>query len=164
MGTLKQDYIDWTKAKAEAKRCADECARYQQDIATDMSYDEFLQYNIKTMDAKMSVVVDKSITEMSDYADKMIEALKKVQMGACFTRIYKWYPVIGKVEIGKDLCRCINNFRNGMVYKDFCDGCPKYKELVESQRLVSDVMVAREKQNVAKMMLMNHFRIFNKIK
>ena len=160
MGTLKQDYKDWKNAKVEAKRCADECARYQQDIATDMSYDEFLQYNIKTMDAKMSVVVDKSITEMSDYADKMIEALKKVQMGACFARVYQWYPITGRVEVGKDLCRCINNHSTGIVRKELCDSCPKFNQLVESQRLTTKAKAAQEKANVAKMMLMNHFRIF----
>ncbi len=160
MGPLKQDFQDWRKARAEAKRCAGACAQYQQDIATDMSDIEYLKYHLETMDARMTVATDKSITEMSDFAKKLSGALKKVQMGACFTRIYKWYPVIGKVEIGKDLCRCINNFRNGMVYKDFCDGCPKYKELVESQHLAAEAKMAQEKANTTKTILMNHFRIF----
>ena len=160
MGILKQDFQDWRKARAEAKRCAGACAQYQQDIATDMSDIEYLKYHLETMDARMTVATDKSITEMSDFAKKLSGALKKVQMGACFTRIYKWYPVIGKVEMGKDLCRCINNFRNGMVYKDFCDGCPKYKELVESQRLAAEAKKAQEKANATKTILMKHFRLF----
>ena len=82
-----------------------------------------------------------------------------VSFEACFPlAAYPWDNI--GVDIKDSTLRCINNRDNGEITEHLCDGCDKFKELVKYQLLAANAKSALEREHAAKLMLMNHFKIF----
>ena len=172
MGTLKQDYKDWKKAKAEAKFSTSKMNECKNKLTALMSFDEWQKYADKIKVVSDSLEKDKDETTEVKFMEKYNSQMQALQLKSCFITVFQLmdFPFHtlspdGSIFISvSEGFRCANNHTNGDMFETHCAGCPKFSKLVEYQMLAAEAMVAREKQNVAKMMLMNHFRIFNKIK
>ena len=163
MGTLKQDFQDWKKAKAEAKVCQQAKDDCKKKITTVMSFDEWKVYGDKLTTILDSLEKDKEETTQVKFAEKYDSQMQALQLKSCFINVYQIFDIdvegIRWASVSGGF-RCINNNMNGTIYETHCAGCPKFNDLVEYQLSAANTKSAIEKERVAKMMLMNHFRIF----
>ena len=168
MGTLRQDYKDWKKAKAEAEYCVTAMKDYQQSIAAKLSYKEWygnlmrIRLFCKMMEPYKEYAKDPKTHAI--FIERYDMLAKHLRSSSCFMSCWEKFNVADIAQIGMDIVestiRCVNNRDNGEICEHLCDGCNKFKELVKYQMLAANAKAAQERQNVAKMMLMNHFKIF----
>ena len=168
MGTLLQDYIDWKKAKAEPKYCVTVMDNYQQSIEVKLPYEEWRRNLAKIgtfckMMEPYKAYADNPNTH-AKFTERYDALAKHLRSSYCFMGCRENVDILGLGQIGIDIddstLRCVNNRANGDIVEHLCDGCDKFRELVKYQMLAANAKVAKEKQDAAKMMLMNHFRIF----
>ena len=172
MGTLKQDFADWKKAKAEAEYCVTAMDSYRQSIEVKLPYEEWRRNlaKINTFCKMMEPYKEyaKDPKTHAKFVERYEALARQLRSSSCFMECEVNVDILGLGQIGIDVedstLKCVNNRDNGDICEHLCDGCGKFRELVKYQMLAANVRAAQEKQNVAKMMLMNHFRIFNKIK
>ena len=168
MGTFKQDFADWKKAKAEAEYCVNAMTTYQQSIEVKLSYEEWGR-NLKKIETfcKMMEPYQKYANDPDThfkFVERYDALAKQLRSSSCFMgcRIplaaYPWDNI--GVDIKDSTLRCINNRDNGEITEHLCDGCDKFKELVKYQLLAANAKSALEREHAAKLMLMNHFKIF----
>ncbi|MBO4625683.1 MAG: hypothetical protein J5679_00190 [Alphaproteobacteria bacterium] len=169
MGTLRQDYKDWKKAKAEAEYCVNAMDTFQQSIEVKLPYEEWcrnfekIETFCKMMEAYKEYANDPKTH--SKFMERYDVLAKLLRSSTCFMgcrspfSAYPWSKFFGE-DLKDTTLRCINNRDNGEITEHLCDGCGKFKELVKYQMLAANAKSALERQNVAKMMLANHFRIF----
>ena len=168
MGTLKQDYQDWKKAKAEAEYCVTAMKDYQQSIEIKLPYEEWCRNleRIKTFCKMMEPYEEygKDPKTHSKFAERYDALAQQLRSPSCFMACreeFEVYPIgnIG-VNIKDSTLKCINNCDNGDITEHLCVGCDKFKELVKYQLLAANAKSAIEREHVAKMMLANHFKVF----
>ena len=170
MVKIIQDFKDWKKTKKIAVDAEYKMNQKFDEMLGRVSVDEYFRnvarealfYENLPMAKDQDNPTKAEIRIFNSYAE---QASKICRANSCFYMLYDPFSKIdGKRynEKSKEIHRCINNHKVGVIFEKYCDGCSAFKDLIEYQSLKAQNAEAQRTYELAKKNLLDNFRFRKK--
>ena len=170
MVKIIQDFKDWKKTKKIAADAEYKMNQKFDEMLGQVSVDEYFRNsarealfyeNLPTAENQDNPTKD----EIRTFNSYLAQAAKICRANSCFYMLYDPFVKIdGKRynEKSKEVHRCINNHKAGVIFEKYCDGCSAFKDLIEYQSLKAQYAEAQRTYALAKKNLLDNFRFRKK--
>ena len=170
MVKIIQDFKDWKKTKKIAADAEYKMNQKFDEMLGRVSVDEYFRNVAREALFYENLPMAKdqdnpTKDEIRTFDSYVVQASKICRANSCFYMLYDPFSKTdGKRynEKSKEIHRCINNHKVGVIFEKYCDGCSAFKDLVEYRSLKAQNAQAQRNYGLAKEILLDNFRFRKK--